>query len=389
MASVQARHARSCANGREWTPLSEAASGCTCPRGPTYYVVIREGTRNHKERVGKNKREAERALRKIGHEVDEGNYRPQQNIRFESWADRWLDSLERKATTIDSYRSTVAYAKQVLGNKIVRRITVGDIARFNTHLRERVVRNPHTTMGPSTRSKHLRVLGACLSSAVQHGYASMNPVSMLPKAEKPRPVRKEAAYFQNDELPRLFAELPEGLFRVLLELALKCGMREGELLALTWGDIDLTDAVIRVRRSVTSGHVSSPKNHELRDVDITPDVVDLLGGWWGDCGRPGDDAIVFPGDRGYLAPSTILRRELYPAMERAKIPREGPTGEKRTFHSLRHTFAKRALESGAQVTWLSRHLGHSSLQVTSGVYGHWERGERRRQARLLAGAFGI
>jgi len=36
----------------------------------------------------------------------------------------------------------------------------------------------------------------------------------------------------------------------------------------------------------------------------------------------------------------------------------------RTFHSLRHTFAKRALESGAQITWLSRHLGHSSLKVT-------------------------
>jgi integrase len=37
--------------------------------------------------------------------------------------------------------------------------------------------------------------------------------------------------------------------------------------------------------------------------------------------------------------------------------------EKRTFHSFRHIFAKRALESGAQITWLSRHLSHSSLKV--------------------------
>jgi integrase len=53
------------------------------------------------------------------------------------------------------------------------------------------------------------------------------------------------------------------------------------------------------------------------------------------------------------------------------------------------TRAKRALESGAQITWLSRHLGHSSLKVTSDVYGHWERAERRRQAELMAGGFGV
>ena len=56
-------------------------------------------------------------------------------------------------------------------------------------------------------------------------------------------------------------------------------------------------------------------------------------------------------------------------MKAAGVDRVGPTGEKRTFHSLRHTYAKRSLEVGAQITWLSRHLGHSSVQVTTGVYG--------------------
>jgi hypothetical protein len=57
---------------------------------------------------------------------------------------------------------------------------------------------------------------------------------------------------------------------------------------------------------------------------------------------PPDDHLVFPGDGrdGYLVNGTILKRELYPAMERAGIPRVGPTGEKRTFHSFRHTFAR-------------------------------------------------
>ena len=73
----------------------------------------------------------------------------------------------------------------------------------------------------------------------------------------------------------------------------------------------------------------------------------------------------------------------------AAIARAGPTHEKRTFHSFRHTFAKRALESGAQVTWLSRHLGHSSLKVTTDIYGHWERAERKLQAAKMEGAFPV
>jgi integrase len=214
----------------------------------------------------------------------------------------------------------------------------------------------------------------------------------LPPAEKPRPERKEAAYFENDELPRLFAELPEGIVKTAFLVALKTGMRQGELLALRWGDVDLQNAVVRVRRSLTAGTISTPKNHERRDVDLTNDLVELLALWWGQCGRPAEtDVLVFPGDArgGYLSGSNLLRRYLYPAMKIAGIPRIGPTGERRVFHSLRHTYAKRALENGAQITWLSRHLGHSSLKVTTDIYGHWERAERKAQAERLEGVFGV
>jgi integrase len=227
---------------------------------------------------------------------------------------------------------------------------------------------------------------------VRHGYAGRNPARDLPAAERPRPERKEAAYFEKAEIPRLFAELPEGPIRTLFLLALKTGMRQGELIGLCWGDIDLQTAVVRVRRSYTDGIVSTPKNHERRDVDLTTDLVELLGQWWGECGRPTDSAaLVFPGESrsGHLSGSNLLRRYLYPAMTRAGISRIGPTGEPRVFHSLRHTYAKRALESGAQITWLSRHLGHSSLKVTTDIYGHWERAERKAQAARLEGVFGI
>jgi integrase len=393
MASVHARHSRRCALGSAWT--GPDAAGCTCT--PTHYVAARdERGKLVRERIGKNKREAKRARDKIAVAIDEGSYVAQQNISFDEWGQRWLQALERKGTTVNSYRSTIAYADAVLGPKLVRRLGPQDITRFNQHLSEIRVRRSDENSGhideplsASTRAKHLRVLGACLNSAIRHGYAARNPVKDLPAAEKPRPGRKESAYFGDDDLPRLFGEITPGVFRTLCIAALKTGMRRGELIALAWEDVDLTGAVIRVRRTCTDGIVQDPKNHERRDVDLTPEVVELLGAWWGELGNPGDDQLVFPGDGrdGYLVNGTILKRELYPAMQRAGLPRVGPTGEKRTFHSLRHTFARVALENGAELTWLSRHLGHSSTAVTDRVYGHWSRAARKRAMERLADAF--
>jgi hypothetical protein len=77
-----------------------------------------------------------------------------------------------------------------------------DIANFNQMLRDQ-------GCTASTRAKHLRVLGACLQAAVFYGHADSNPVRKLPPAQRPRPERKEAAYFENHELPWLFEHLIE------------------------------------------------------------------------------------------------------------------------------------------------------------------------------------
>ena len=170
-----------------------------------------------------------------------------------------------------------------------------------------------------------------------------------PSRHRPAPERKEAAYFENEELPRLFAELSDASSKTLCLVALKRGIRQGELFALRLGDVDLEQAVVGVRRSYTGGVVSTPKNRKRRDVDLISVVVELLSGWRQTRSMSFDDSLVFPGTdgRAFLAPTVLLRRQLYPAMTRAGIPRVGPTHEKRTFHSFRQTFAKRALETGA------------------------------------------
>jgi hypothetical protein len=145
-------------------------------------------------------------------------------------------------------------------------------------------------------------------------------------------------------------------------------MRQGELFA-SLGDVDLEHAVVRVRRSYTGGVVSTPKNRERRDVDLISDVVEPLSGWRKTRSTSADDSLVFPGagGRAFLTPTVLLSRQLYPAMTRAGIPRVGPTHEKRTFHSFRHTFAKRALETGAQINLA---VTPSRALVAQGDNGH-------------------
>ena len=113
--------------------------------------------------------------------------------------------------------------------------------------------------------------------------------------------------------------------------------------------MDLVEAVLHVRRTFTDGYLSVPKNHEQRDVDITPNVVDMLALWKNELDAA-DDTLVFPGETksGYLDRGVAPR--VVPGDEARRHRACRADGEKRTFHSFRHTYAKRALENGRRIT---------------------------------------
>jgi integrase len=382
MASLRARHSTKCTlAGRETAAPSgerEKIDGCICK--PMY--SIRGAAGRGYEPIGRDLRSALRALAKRQADEEEGLYRAVENLRFEQWADRWLGQLEGpKEHTVDGYRRTIEYAKMSFGDKPVRRVTPGDVASLLKTLRER-------KLSSSTQAQHLRVLGACFRSAVQHGHAAQNPIDRLPKSERPRSEERESAYFADDELPRLLAELPAGLWATLVRVALATGMREGELSALVWGDVDLTSGTVRVRRTYSAGKLGQTKGRLGRTVDLPEETTELLGKWWGISGKPADDALVFPReDGGGHQPFWRYTKVLYSAMRRAGVPREGPTGEERTFHSTRHTYARKVLEQGIPISWLSRQLGHSAEAVTDKHYGHWSRARSQEEAKRLSGVF--
>jgi integrase len=400
MASLQSRHAKSCALGKAWTKADRARpDGCTCE--PMYYVVASLGA-GGRWSVGKSFKAAKEKLQNTQSDINKGEHEPVVNKPFDEWADEWFTSLRRpNASTLRSYRSTVAYAKEAFGSKAVRKITVHDVERFLSLMTRDVTgEDGKVTSEPisaSTQAKHLRVLSAMFKVAIKRGLTSRNPVASLDDSQRPQVERNEAPYFTDDEVAPLLAAL-HGNDRALVKLALLTGMRAGELLALRWSHVDLTEKTIHVREAYKDGlGVSAPKSkRSLRDVELTGYAIKALGDLLREQGVQDEDALLFPplvkSSDGYRRVYDVSRGLLYPAMERAGISRSGnrltpPTEAERTFHSLRHTFARVALENAADLGWVSRQMGHSSTMVTDQRYGHWSKAARKREVAKLEGAW--
>jgi len=95
--------------------------------------------------------------------------------------------------------------------------------------------------------------------------------------------------------------------------------------------------------------------------------------WLKKSGNPEPDVLMFPGTGkdGYVRGSFLSRGVLYPAMDKAGIEREHKaTGTKRTWHSLRHTYARVCIEAGLGLKQLYEQLGHESWADTDRTYSH-------------------
>ena len=160
-------------------------------------------------------------------------------------------------------------------------------------------------------------------------------------------------------------------------LAVPTGLREGELLALRWEEMDLAAAVLRVSRTLTrnGGKVSvgPPKRkNSRRTVGLTNDAVEALREHLtrqleemervGSLYRPG--GLVFANEVGGLVnPSNLRNRSLKALLERAGLPSI-------RFHDLRHTCATLLLSRNVNPKIVSEMLGHASIAITLDTYSH-------------------
>jgi integrase len=161
-------------------------------------------------------------------------------------------------------------------------------------------------------------------------------------------------------------DVADGAMAVVIDLALKCGLREQELMHLCWSDIGFDDATLKVRSKPEWGF--KVKDAEQREVPVPADVLDRLAAWRDMPGRSG--VLVVPTANGQ--PNTKLLRTLKRLAKRSGVNCGQCDGcrsahqecRRWTLHEFRRTYATSLLRSGVDLATVQRYMGHSELEST-------------------------
>jgi integrase len=167
--------------------------------------------------------------------------------------------------------------------------------------------------------------------------------------------------------------------RAIFLTAAMTGMRQGELLALRWRDVDWEAKRIRVRRNYTRGYWSTPKSRSgERAVPLSGRVEDELRAHLRRSRFCDEDDLVFANPlNGDVLPNGPLVRRFKKALKAAGV-------RKIRFHDLRHTFGTRIAAAGVPMRVLQEWMGHRDYRTTL-IYADYEPGDE--ESSLVDAAF--
>lgn len=151
-------------------------------------------------------------------------------------------------------------------------------------------------------------------------------------------------------------------FYPLLLTAVSTGMSRGEILGLTWQDIQWKGKQIQVKRSLYKGElVKHRTKNSIRNIDISDDLILVLKEWQSECVK-GQCDFVFPNSEGEAQdPDNMIKRRFIPTVKKSAIP---PI----RFIDLRDIYASLLIKQNLPLIYIQEQLGHSSPQVTAERY---------------------
>ncbi len=268
-----------------------------------------------------------------------------------------------------------------LGQIRIDKLTTYEVQRFVNDLAEAGRKDPSEDDPKGLSPRSVRNAYATLRKALNIA-TSWNLVREnvalgveLPKAKKPRIRALTAA-----EARALLDEVRGERFEALYWMALMLGLRQGELLALRWNDIDFDAGTVRVQGAVQRQNQKEGKSKLVfvdtkteqgqRQLPLLPplpgilqahrdhqDVERAVEGW-------DEHSLIFPNEIGRAVEAqNLVNRSFKPALQRAKLPDIN-------FHALRHTTVSLLISSGFDPSTASYIAGHASAAFTVGTYGH-------------------
>lgn len=282
----------------------------------------------------------------------------------------WLQGVKTSARpkTYTTYEGLVRlHAEPKIGKVPLAKLTP-------QHLQDLYADRLDAGLSPQT-VRHLHaVLHRALGQAARWGLVTRNVADLI---TPPRISRHEIQALDVVQSRALLQAAKGDRLEALYVLALTTGMRQGELLALRWKDVDLEAATLSVRgtlsRSPEGLTVAEPKTAgSRRHVFLGPIAVDALRrhrvnqtaerllkapGWE-------NSDLVFVNEVGKpIEASNLRRRSFRPLLEKAGLPRI-------RFHDLRHSAATLLLTQGIHPKVVSERLGHSKVSITLDLYSH-------------------
>lgn len=295
-------------------------------------------------------------------------------MMYNNWLKEWLQNYIKPSTkkrTFNQYSKIIkTHILPYLGDLKLEELTPLIIQKFITKLSI----NGNKCTGKGLSASYIRMIVSIIKNSLKEAHLiSYLPNYTLDKVNYPKIIEKKIECFTINEQKKIeFAAKTTKKDKYLgIILCLYTGLRIGELLALTWNDIDFEKSILIISKTCYDSseegtrirNINMPKTkNSIREIPLPTKILEMLKEMKK---KSKCEFVIAEGEKFVFMRSYQRTFELL--LKKLKIPHKG-------FHSLRHTFATRALECGMDVKTLSEILGHKNPTITLNRYVHslWE-----------------
>ena len=383
--------------------------GCIGQQDGRWFAFISLGYDTNGKRIRKrvyadSKQDAQKELRRLQNEFDAGRLVETEQLTTGEYLTRWLNNTAAnrvRPATWRRYKQLVElYLVPILGGVKLSKLAPLHVEQcYATMEKGDDKRKP---AGATTRKAAGVILSIALRHAVRLKLLHHNPAADVAKA---RPAEREMQVMTERQARQFLEAAKPHRHYAMFALALGSGMRQGELLALQWSDIDFERGTIEVKRSLSQVGkdfiVKEPKSKAgKRSILLPPFVLAALRDHRQAALKSGQiTAPVFCTKTGtFTSKNNLVRQVFRPLISKANSEAVKMAKESNTepdlipvdirFHDLRHTHASHLIATSHSIKAVSRRLGHADITITLKVYAHLMPNDDEKLAAGVEALFG-
>jgi integrase len=374
-------------------------------RGTTYQVIItykdQNGDFKKKWKTVKSQQEAERLRNEMLVQAQKGIDINPEKMTVKQFFKKWLASQKDKVSQRTHYDYSLIADKHIipeLGKIHLSKLRPIDLQDFEAKLRESGRKDNKKGTDRGLSSAYVKKIHVIIHEAL-HDAMKLELVyrNIADVVDPPQVVRAEVIPLNEKEITMLLEGMKDTYLYVPTYIAISTGLRLGEVLGLTWRDIDLEQGILTVReaqktRRERDGEVityettyGAPKSkNSKRSLDIPEALIEVLRKLqleqetqkrWTHKDVYEDHGLVCCMEDG-----SPIKNESMGSRFRTLARR---LGLNISFHNLRHTHASQLVRMKEDLKVISARLGHSGIGITADTYGHLYPDAQKEAARKI------